>query len=86
MVGVSVPEDVARELDDRVLETPSGADQRNAALARVANGREGAFHAAVRARRRDPHAVVRGQTLFPISGRVGRHPREVERDVLERRS
>src|SRR5438445_1626238 len=85
VVGVSVPEDVARELDDRVLEAPSGADQRDAALTRVANRREGAVHAAVRARRRDPDAVVRGQALFPISGGVGRHPREVEPDVLERR-
>src|SRR5436309_12126689 len=85
VVGVSVPEDVARELDDRVLEATSGADQRDSALARVAHGGEGAVHAAVRARRRDPDAVVRGQTLVPAACRVRRHPREAEPDVLERR-
>ena len=51
MVGVSEPEDVARELDDRVLEAASGADERNPALARVANRGQRALHAAVRARR-----------------------------------
>ncbi len=37
VVGVLEPEDVARELDDRVLEPPSGPDQGDTALARVAD-------------------------------------------------
>lgn len=58
VVGVSDPENVARELDDRVLEAPSGPDERNSPLARVANGGKRAVHAPVGARRRDPDAVV----------------------------
>ena len=37
VVGVSEPENVARELDDRVLEAASGTYEWNAALPRVAN-------------------------------------------------
>jgi len=72
VIGVSVPEDVAREFDDRVLEAASGADQRDSALARVADGGERPVHAPVGARRRDPDAVVGGQTLVPVAGRVRR--------------
>jgi hypothetical protein len=43
VVRVLDPENVARDLDDRVLEPPSGAHQRNSALTRVANGRERPF-------------------------------------------
>src|SRR5438132_13183511 len=77
VVGVSEPENVARELDDRVLETASGADEGDAALARVADRRERAVHAAVRARRRDPEAAVPGQPrLGLVLDRVRRHPLE----------
>jgi hypothetical protein len=39
VVGVSEPENVARELDDRVLKAGSGADERDTAFARISNGR-----------------------------------------------
>ena len=34
MIGILDPEDVARELDDRVLKAASGADERHPSLAR----------------------------------------------------
>jgi hypothetical protein len=49
MLGVLEPEDVARELDDRVLEAPSGADERDAPLPGEADGSKRAIHAAIRA-------------------------------------
>ena len=49
MIGVLEPEDVARELDDRVLEAPSRADERDPTLAGESNGGERAIHAAIRA-------------------------------------
>jgi hypothetical protein len=60
VVGVPEPENVARELDDRVLEATSGADERNPALSRVAYGRERSVHAAVGTGGRDPEPVVLG--------------------------
>ncbi len=57
MVGVSEPENIARELDDRVLEAASGADEGHAPLSRVADGRERPVHASIGARRRDPEPV-----------------------------
>src|SRR5438132_8963034 len=54
VVGVSEPENVARELDDRVLEAASGTDEGNSPFPRVADRRERAVHAAVRTRRCDP--------------------------------
>src|SRR5262245_46777950 len=85
MIGVSEPENVARELDDRVLEASSGAEERHAALPRVPDGRERAFHAAIRARRRDPETVVRGEPrLGCVADRVSGHPLEGEPDMAER--
>ena len=60
MFGILEPEDVARELDDRVLEAASGGDQRHAALAGKANRAHRPLHAPVRARRRDEEARVPG--------------------------
>ena len=48
MLGVLDPEDVARELDDRVLKAASGADERHAPLASQSDGGERAVHADVR--------------------------------------
>src|SRR5262249_59358351 len=81
----SEPENVARELDDRVLESASGADERNAALARVADRLQGAGHAAIRTRRRDPHAVVtREARLGRGTNRLGADPFERQAEVTQR--
>jgi hypothetical protein len=58
VVGVLDPEDVARELDDRVLETPSGPEKRDAALAGKRGGRQGALHVPVGARWREKEPIV----------------------------
>ena len=47
VIGVSDPENVARELDDRVLEATSRPHQRHAALARVADRLQRAVQADV---------------------------------------
>ena len=60
MVGVLDPENVARELDDRVLEPPSGAHEGHAALASVADGAEGAVHVPVRTGGRHEDSGVAG--------------------------
>src|SRR5262245_10759224 len=83
MVGVSEPENVARELDDRVLEAASGPDEGNTALAGVSDGRQGAVHAAIRARRSDPDAVESAQPVVPVAGGVGRDPFGGQVDVLQ---
>jgi len=84
VVGVPEPENVARELDDRVLEATSGADERNTALARVANGRERAVHAPVGTGRRDPKPSVPGEQLVGLaSDRLRRNPLEAEPDVIQ---
>ena len=49
MIGVLEPEDIARELDDRVLKPASGADERHAPLPGETNGGKRAIHAAIRA-------------------------------------
>src|SRR5216117_3525518 len=66
VVGVSEPENVARELDDRVLEAASGTDEGNSPFPRVADRRERAVHAAVRTRRCDPDSVVRSESLLGL--------------------
>ena len=70
--------------DDRVLEAASGADERHAALPGVADRREGAVHASVRAGRRDPDTVEPAQPVAPVAGGVGRHPFRGQVDVLQR--
>jgi autoinducer 2-degrading protein len=83
--GVPVPENVARELDDRVLEPASRAHERDATLARVTDRSEGAIHVAVRARRRNQETAVRGELRSGIvADRLGWHPLEPEAYVGER--
>jgi hypothetical protein len=84
VVGVSEPENVARELDDRVLKAGSGADERDTAFARISNGRQRAIHVSVRAPGGDQEAAVHGQPLLLlVSDRICRHPLEWEPDVPE---
>src|SRR5438552_15278918 len=45
MIGVLDPQDIARELDDRVLNPSSRADERHATLSRISHGDERAIHA-----------------------------------------
>src|SRR5262245_11402621 len=85
VVGVSEPENVARELDDRVLEAASGADERHAPLARVADGRQRALHAPVRARGRDEEAVVLLPRPRRLADSIGGAPLERDAEVLQRR-
>ena len=59
--GVPVPENVARELDDRVLESASRAHEGDATLTRVPDRGERAVHVAVRARRRNQETAIRGE-------------------------
>ena len=61
VIGVLDPQDIARELDDRVLEAPSGADEGHAPLPGVADGRERAVHAPVGAGGGDPEAGGPGE-------------------------
>src|SRR5262245_59254 len=83
--GVPVPENVARELDDRVLEPASRAHERDATLARDADGSQGAIHVAVWARRRNQETAVRGELGYGIvADRLGWHPLEPETGVVER--
>jgi len=86
MIGVLEAEDIARELDDRVLEAASGPDERHPALAREPDGRERALHAPIRTRRRNDEARVRGQALlWPRGAHLdGRNPLEVKADVSKR--
>src|SRR6266542_557675 len=86
MIGVLEPEDVARELDDRVLEATSRAHERDATLPGEANGGERAIHAAIRARGRDEQArIARQPGLRLLRHHVdGRYPLGVNADVGER--
>ena len=84
VIGVLEPEDVARELNDRVLKTPSGSDQRYAALACIPNRTQRPSHASVRARRSDPEAIKGRQAFCRIpSDGVGADPREVKSSVSQ---
>ena len=87
MIGILEPEDVARELDDRVLEAASGADERNHSLAREADRRQHTRHAPVRtACRRDQETGVPGQTLLRSLGRhlAAGHPLKTKPELRER--
>lgn len=84
--GVSEPEDIARELYDRVLEPTSGPDQGHVSLSRVADRRKGSLHAVIRAGGRAPDSVVRGQpVLRSLWQNVRRRdPFEVQTEVADR--
>lgn len=47
MVGVLDPENVARDLDDRVLKAASGSDERDTPFPRIAHRRDRPLHVAV---------------------------------------
>jgi hypothetical protein len=83
VVGVLDPEDIARELDDRVLEAASGPDERHPALAGKSDRRQRALHAHVGTRGRDEEAGVRRQALFrsPLDNLDGRNPLKGKIDV-----
>lgn len=59
MIGVLESEDVARELDDRVLEAASGSEERHPALAGEPDRRERPVHAPIGTGRRNEEAGVR---------------------------
>jgi hypothetical protein len=84
MVGVLDPEDVARELDDRVLEAPSGSDQRDTPLAGEPDRGQCAIHGAIGTGRRDEEPCVTSEPfLRPIRSNVGRrHPFETDPPML----
>jgi hypothetical protein len=87
VVGILEPKDVARELEDRVLEATSGADQRHAAFASEADGGEGALEVSVGTCRGDQEAGIDGQPLVAsLRGHVhGRYPLAAKADVGQRR-
>ena len=86
MVGVLEAENVARDLDDRVLKTASRGDEGHAALSREADRLQRASHASIWARGRDEHAGICGEyrrraTLLDIDRR---HPIELDARMEER--
>jgi hypothetical protein len=85
MIGVLDPQDIARELDDRVLKPSSRADERHATLSRISDGGERAFHAAIRTCRRNPDSVELGESHGCFANdRVRRNPLEGEAKVRAR--
>ena len=86
MIGVLESEDVARELDDRVLEAASGSEERYPALAGEPDRRERPVHAPIGTGRRNEEAGVRGQALlWPLGHHFdGRNPLEAKTDVGQR--
>src|ERR687897_558398 len=87
MIGVSEPENVAHVLDYYVLETASGAEQRNAALPCKTNDAKGAVHVAIGTRRTDEEPRETGQLTFEVGIQcVGCNPlhRKRVRNVTQR--
>ena len=85
MIGVLDPQDIARELDDRVLKSSSRADERHATLSRISDGDERAIHAAIRTCRRNPDPVELSEARFCFANdRVRRNPLEGEVEVRAR--
>ncbi len=84
VIGVLKPKDVARELNDRVLKTSSGPDQRHATLARIADRIQGPLHATVGTSRGDPQPVKWRQALCWIAANAfRRYPRKAETNVSQ---
>jgi hypothetical protein len=69
------PDDIPGVLDEHVLESASGAEERHTLLAGVPDGGEGTLSAAVRAPRRNPDTVEAGEISGRIADLVGRRPR-----------
>jgi hypothetical protein len=85
MIGVLDLQDIARELDDRVLKPASRADERHATLARISDGGERAVHAAIRTCRRNPESVELGEAHGRFANdRVRGNPLEGEAEVRAR--
>jgi hypothetical protein len=85
MIGVLDPQDIARELDDRVLKPASRADERHATLAGISNGGERAIHAAIRTCRRNPESVELGEAHCCVANdRIRRNPLETDSEVRAR--
>jgi len=86
MIGVLESEDVARELDDRVLEAASRSEERHSALAGEPDGRQCTLHAPIRTGRRNDETGVRGQALCrPLRHHFdGGNPLEIKTDVSKR--
>ena len=85
MIGVLDPQDIARELDDRVLKPSSRADERHPTLSRISDGGERAIHAAIRTCRRNPDPVELGEPHGCFANdRVRRNPLEGEAKVRAR--
>ena len=85
MIGVLDPQDIARELDDRVLKPSSRADERHAPLSRISDGGERAIHAAIRTCRRNPDPVELGEAHGCCArNRVRRNPLEADSKVRAR--
>src|SRR5262245_64669971 len=74
VVGVLDPEDVARNLDDCVLEPTSRAGEGYPALAGMAHRREYAFHAGVGTARRNHDASIPCQPLRGTLHLIASHP------------
>ena len=89
MIGILEPEDVARELDDRVLEAASGADEWHHSFAREADRCQDTRHAPVgMACRCDQETGVPGQALLRALGRhlAAGHPLKTKAELRERPS
>jgi hypothetical protein len=87
MVGILEPEDVARELDDRVLKAASGADERHSLFARETDRSVHTRDAPVRtACGRDQETGVPGQTLLRSLDRhlAAGHPLRAKTELRER--
>jgi hypothetical protein len=87
MIGILDSEDVARELDDRVLKAASGADERHPSFAREADRSVHTGDAPVRtACGRDQEAGVPGQPLLRSLGRhlATGHPLRAKTELRER--
>jgi hypothetical protein len=85
MISVLDPQDIARELDDRVLKPSSRADERHATLSRISDGDERAIHAVIRTRRRNPDSVELGEPDGRFANdRVRRNPLEGKAKVHAR--
>jgi len=83
MVGILDPEDIARELDDRVLEAASGPDERDPALSGEPDCRKRTLHALVGTRGRDEEASIRREAFFHslLPNIDGRNPLKGKIDV-----
>src|SRR5262249_54483054 len=81
--GVLDPEDVARDLDDRVLEATSRAGERHPALPRMADRREYPLHAHIGTARSSHDASISDQALRVAIHLVAWDPLDVRSSQLQ---